>query len=37
MIDAEPGMGAGTRMAVVYQMFDHNALAVVMHGVLERS
>lgn len=37
MIDAEPGMGAGARMAVVYQMFEHNALAVVMHGVLERS
>ncbi|WP_306355788.1 MULTISPECIES: hypothetical protein [unclassified Nocardia] len=37
MMDAEPGMGAGTRMAVVYQMFDHNSLAAVMHGVLERT
>lgn len=37
MMDAEPGMGAGRRLAVVYQMFDHNSLAVVMHGVLERA
>ncbi|WP_405495748.1 hypothetical protein [Nocardia sp. NBC_00511] len=37
MIDAEPGMGSGSTLAVVYQLFDHNRLAVVMHGVLERA
>lgn len=37
MIDAEPGMGAGSTLAVVYQMFEHNSLVAVMHGVLERS
>ncbi|MEV6278897.1 hypothetical protein [Nocardia sp. NPDC051832] len=37
MTDAEPGMGAGSTLAVVYQMFEHNRLVTVMHGVLERS
>ena len=37
MMDAEPGMGAGRALAVVYEMFEHNTLAAVMHGVLERS
>ncbi|NNH68461.1 hypothetical protein HLB23_00935 [Nocardia uniformis] len=37
MIDAEPGMGAGSKLAVVYQMFEHNSLVAIMHGVLERS
>lgn len=37
MMDAEPGMGAGSALAVVYQMFEHNSLVAVMHGVLERS
>ncbi|MCM6771920.1 hypothetical protein NDR87_03495 [Nocardia sp. CDC159] len=37
MIDAEPGMGAGSTLAVVYQLFEHNRLATVLHGVLERS
>jgi hypothetical protein len=37
MIDAEPGMGAGSTLAVVYEMFEHNTLIAVMHGVLERS
>ncbi|QLY28797.1 hypothetical protein [Nocardia huaxiensis] len=37
MMDAEPGMGSGTKLAVVYQMFEHNGLVAVMHGVLERS
>ncbi|AYF76993.1 hypothetical protein D7D52_27895 [Nocardia yunnanensis] len=36
MMNAEPGMGSGSTMAVVYELFDHNRLAVVMHGVLER-
>ncbi|WP_040796362.1 hypothetical protein [Nocardia higoensis] len=37
MMDAQPGMGAGTRLAVVYELFEHNRLASVVHGVLERS
>ncbi|GAB4586549.1 hypothetical protein [Nocardia sp. IFM 10818] len=37
MMDAEPGMGAGATLAVVYQVFEHNRLAAVVHGVLERS
>ncbi|MFF0493704.1 hypothetical protein ACFYTQ_32190 [Nocardia sp. NPDC004068] len=37
MIDAEPGMGAGSTLAVVYELFEHNALTAVLHGVLERS
>ncbi|WP_067701457.1 hypothetical protein [Nocardia jejuensis] len=37
MMDAEPGMGAGTRLAVVYQVFEHNRLSSILHGVLERS
>ncbi|WP_280503982.1 hypothetical protein [Nocardia farcinica] len=37
MVDAEPGMGAGGRLAVVYQVFEHNRLAAVLHGVLERA
>ncbi|MGW4247534.1 hypothetical protein [Nocardia sp. NPDC004722] len=36
MLDAEPGMGPGSRMAVVYQLFERNRLTVVVHGVLER-
>ncbi|WP_330180379.1 hypothetical protein OHB26_28725 [Nocardia sp. NBC_01503] len=36
MMDAEPGMGSGTRLAVVYQLFQHNRLTAIMHGVLER-
>lgn len=36
MLDAEPGMGSGSTLAVVYQVFDHNRLALIMHGVLER-
>ncbi|RDI60568.1 hypothetical protein [Nocardia pseudobrasiliensis] len=36
MIDAEPGMGAGRTLAVVYQLFDRNVLSAVLHGVLER-
>ncbi|MCX4096858.1 hypothetical protein [Nocardia sp. alder85J] len=36
MIDAEPGMGAGSTLAVVYQIFEHNRLATIVHGVLER-
>ncbi|MBY8860243.1 hypothetical protein K7711_27485 [Nocardia sp. CA2R105] len=36
MMDAEPGMGAGSTIAVAYQLFEHNRLAAVMHGVLER-
>jgi len=37
MMNAEPGMGAGTRLAVVYELFEHNRLAGVVHGILERS
>ncbi|MEV0248662.1 hypothetical protein AB0H76_18825 [Nocardia sp. NPDC050712] len=37
MMDAEPGMGAGTRLAIVYQLFEHNTLTAVLHGVLERT
>ncbi|MFI6043818.1 hypothetical protein ACIA8C_19470 [Nocardia sp. NPDC051321] len=36
MIDAEPGMGAGNTLAVVYQLFEHNRLSAIAHGVLER-
>ncbi|WP_062998325.1 hypothetical protein [Nocardia mikamii] len=36
MMDAEPGMGAGSTVAVAYQLFEHNRLSVIMHGVLER-
>ncbi|MEU0538940.1 hypothetical protein ABZ319_03660 [Nocardia sp. NPDC005978] len=37
MLDAEPGMGAGGHMAVVYHLFEHNGLTAVMHGTLERA
>ncbi|GIH80831.1 hypothetical protein [Planobispora longispora] len=36
MIDAEPGMGAGSTLAVVYRLFDGDAPSAVVHGVLER-
>ncbi|GIF98734.1 hypothetical protein [Catellatospora citrea] len=35
MIDAEPGMSAGKRLAVVYEIFDGNVLDGVLHGLLE--
>ncbi|TDC56336.1 hypothetical protein E1281_07910 [Actinomadura sp. KC345] len=34
MIDAEPGMKAGETLAVVYELFEGNVLACVLHGVL---
>ncbi|MFD8098828.1 hypothetical protein ACFV24_04770 [Nocardia fluminea] len=37
MTDAEPGMGAGRTVAMVYQIFDHNVLSTVLHGRLERA
>lgn len=37
VMNAEPGMGAGTRIAVVYEIFEHNRLDAVLHGILERS
>ncbi|WP_216893109.1 hypothetical protein [Nocardia alni] len=37
MMDAEPGMGAGHRLALVYQLFEHNSLSMIVHGVLERA
>ncbi|MBF6331167.1 hypothetical protein [Nocardia transvalensis] len=36
MIDARPGMGAGATLAVVYQLFEHNRLTAVLHGIMER-
>lgn len=36
MIDAEPGMGTGATIAAVYQLFEHNRLSAVVHGLLER-
>ncbi len=36
MMDAEPGMGSGATLAVAYEVFEHNRLAAVAHGVLER-
>ncbi len=36
MIDAEPGMGAGSTLAVVYELFEGGGLSAVAHGVLER-
>ncbi|MFB8275939.1 hypothetical protein [Nocardia colli] len=36
MVDAAPGMGAGTELAVVYELFEHNSLSAVLHGVLVR-
>lgn len=37
MIDAEPGMTAGSTMAVAYELFDGNLLSKVIHGVLRWS
>ncbi|MDA0638628.1 hypothetical protein OUY22_34910 [Nonomuraea sp. MCN248] len=34
MLDASPGMGSGTELAVVYELFEGGVLAAVMHGVL---
>ena len=34
-IDAEPGMSAGRRLAVVYEIFHGAQLDSVLHGVLE--
>lgn len=34
MMDAAPGMTAGTTLAVAYEIFDGNTLAAVVHGVL---
>ncbi|OLT33469.1 hypothetical protein BJF79_34645 [Actinomadura sp. CNU-125] len=34
MIDAKPGMDAGETLAVVYELFEGNVLAGVLHGVL---
>ncbi|MEV6968222.1 hypothetical protein AB0M47_24240 [Hamadaea sp. NPDC051192] len=34
-LDAEPGMSAGGRLAVVYEISDGNRLDAVLHGVLE--
>lgn len=34
MIDADPGMSAGETLTVVYELFDGNVLAAVLHGVL---
>lgn len=34
MLDATPGMGSGTELAVVYELFEGGTLAAVMHGVL---
>ncbi|MET8049685.1 MULTISPECIES: hypothetical protein [unclassified Streptosporangium] len=37
VIDATPGMSAGRTMAVVYELFDGNVPAAVVHGVLRWS
>lgn len=37
MIDAAPGMSAGTTMAVVYELFEGGTLSSVIHGVLRWS
>lgn len=37
MIDAQPGMGAGNAIAVIYELFEHNRLDAVVHGMLERT
>ncbi|GGO78445.1 hypothetical protein [Nonomuraea cavernae] len=37
MLDATPGMGAGTELAVAYELFDGNVLGAVVHGVLRWS
>ncbi|MFC4121624.1 hypothetical protein [Nonomuraea zeae] len=34
MMDASPGMGAGTSLAVVYEVFEGNLLGAVLYGVL---
>ncbi|MGW4795894.1 hypothetical protein ACWEPC_26100 [Nonomuraea sp. NPDC004297] len=34
MMDAAPGMAAGTTLAVAYELFEGNTLAAVLHGVL---
>jgi hypothetical protein len=34
-IDASPGMSAGKRLSVVYQLFDSARLDSVLHGLLE--
>ncbi|MGW0808658.1 hypothetical protein [Nonomuraea sp. NPDC002799] len=34
MMDATPGMGAGTTLAVAYELFEGNRLTAVVHGVL---
>ncbi|SNY66848.1 hypothetical protein [Paractinoplanes atraurantiacus] len=34
-LDAEPGMSAGRRLSVVYELFDGASLDTVLHGVLE--
>ena len=36
-IDASPGMSAGQRLAVVYELFDGGRLDAVLHGLLEWS
>lgn len=37
MIDAVPGMAAGSTMAVAYELFEGNVLSAVVHGVLRWS
>lgn len=37
MMDAEPGMGAGSRIALVVELHEHNRLAAGLHGILDRS
>lgn len=34
-LDATPGMTAGGRLAVTWELFDGNVLAAVVHGVLD--
>ncbi|MFJ3666904.1 hypothetical protein ACIPSE_10660 [Streptomyces sp. NPDC090106] len=34
-LDATPGMSAGGRLAVTYELFDGQSLAAVVHGVLD--
>ncbi|MFE2231823.1 hypothetical protein ACFXA4_04490 [Streptomyces sp. NPDC059442] len=34
-LDARPGMAAGGRLAVTYELFGGNVLAAVLHGVLD--
>ncbi|MFI7363945.1 hypothetical protein ACIBO4_17605 [Streptomyces sp. NPDC050149] len=36
-LDATPGMSAGGRLAVTYEVFDGQVLAAVLHGVLDWS